>query len=540
MTTNTHSTRQPKLRAVATPSSPQLRLSGSMAVLARTFLAFAACLPLLVAPGTVSAATRGGSPAWRAATDAGLEAFRKRNAAEAERQFKAALAEAEKLGPKEPKISDSLKALARLYQLTGQLGPAEEFCRRRLAFNEKAQRAGHMEIAHSQLELADVLRLAKKFDEAIELHAKARRSVELKFGKYSPQAAFPKQKLGLIYLSQGKHAEAEAELTSALSLVANPSSDIRFERPDNAAYGMDVYRVTYIPNYEHVAEILDDLALLYRAAKREGDYAATLQKLITTIEKKSKKFTDALPTLYLRLGMFLIEREQFTEAEPNLRKGLAGLDAMDPPANPAFVAVIVGKLADAYENAGKPQDELPLRQRVLAHAEKNSGADSPQTAAALQKLVPIHRRLAQAADLENTCQRLLTIKEKTLGPEHAELTEPLNELAELRLTEGRESEALPLLRRSLAIDSKARGADNLVVGTTLSKLAQIYTKQGNDAELEPILKQQLAVNEATFGAEHVVLAHSLETYAKVLRRLQRGGEAAQHEARAAQIRAKAK
>jgi tetratricopeptide (TPR) repeat protein len=71
-------------------------------------------------------------------------------------------------------------------------------------------------------------------------------------------------------------------------------------------------------------------------------------------------------------------------------------------------------------------------------------------------------------------------------------------------------------------------------------LALLYYSQRKYEEAEPLLKRALEIKEKTLGSEHPAVALGLENYAVLLHKLNRGPEAEKLEARAREIREKAK
>ncbi|MBI5774492.1 MAG: tetratricopeptide repeat protein [Verrucomicrobia bacterium] len=627
----------------------------SKPLLARAALVLAACLLLLgtncITPGTARAAS-GDSAIWKAAVDASYAAYLKGDAAEAERQLQAALAEAEKFGPKDAKLVETLKHMGVLYLGSERFAQGEAAYQRLLDIRRQQHPRGHLDVAVAQLDVAEACLLQGKFSEAEQILLPAQKTVELKFGKYSPQASFPLLHLGRSYTGLKKYAGAEEALKRALKQAENPESKVSLEKWGDPALSTGrLVRRSYLANYRLVAQILESLAELYKQQGKLDEAEAAYKKTIATMEKRLKPGDPSLAHIYNNFGVFYKQTQQLPEAEAYVRRaleieelvpdepllprvmtfttllkiqslqkkfgeadgtlkrlvvaankslgselaeapalarlintlaksgsrqtsmsllqeillikratlgpdnpGLAPFSALaEPFLSQALAALakisdaediralpLLAALAEINQSMGKPETEQAMRQRMLPIQEKQFGPTHASVINTLEALVPLYRRAGQKAELESAFQRILAAREKELGPEHVDLTNLMNDLADLRIEQGKEAEAAALLRRSLAIDNKVRGESNLAAAATLHKLAQIYTRQGNDKELEPILKQQLAVNEATFGAEHIVLTQDLDAYAKLLRRLQRDDEAAKLEARAAQIRAKAK
>ena len=82
-------------------------------------------------------------------TDAGTEAYEQGNYTEAEKLFVAALKEAEKFGPQDPRLATSLNNLANLYNTQGKYGEADPLYKRSLEIWEKALGPDHPSVATS-------------------------------------------------------------------------------------------------------------------------------------------------------------------------------------------------------------------------------------------------------------------------------------------------------------------------------------------------------------------------------------------------------
>ncbi len=114
----------------------------------RWLLAGLACLALWPAPGLA----QGGS--WESYIAAGQEAYQRADYAEADKQFMAALKQAEGFGPQDPRLATSLNGLAALYRSLGRYAEAEPLHKRALAIGEKALGPNHADVAQSLNDLA--------------------------------------------------------------------------------------------------------------------------------------------------------------------------------------------------------------------------------------------------------------------------------------------------------------------------------------------------------------------------------------------------
>ena len=80
--------------------------------------------------------------AWEKYNRAGIEAARRGNYAEAEKQWSAALQEAEKFGPEDPRLAQSLGNLGVVYRFQGKYAEAEPLSKRALSIAREGLRAG--------------------------------------------------------------------------------------------------------------------------------------------------------------------------------------------------------------------------------------------------------------------------------------------------------------------------------------------------------------------------------------------------------------
>ncbi len=110
---------------------------------------------------------------WETYNDTGRAAYQQGNYPEAEKQWVAALEEAESFGPEDPRLPESVNNLAVLYQVIGQYAEAEPLYQRALAIWEKALGPEHLNVATSLENYANLLRKTGREEEAAELETRA-------------------------------------------------------------------------------------------------------------------------------------------------------------------------------------------------------------------------------------------------------------------------------------------------------------------------------------------------------------------------------
>jgi len=110
---------------------------------------------------------------WQSHMDAGVKAYFDNDYTEAEKQFTAAVKEAEQFGPEDPRLATTLNSLAEVHRAQGRLEEAEALHKRALAIIEKALGPEHPDVATSLNNLADLYRALGKYAEVEPLHKRA-------------------------------------------------------------------------------------------------------------------------------------------------------------------------------------------------------------------------------------------------------------------------------------------------------------------------------------------------------------------------------
>lgn len=132
-----------------------------------------------------SSAAFGQGVLWDTYMEAGEQAYGQGRYAEAEKALRAALNEAERFGPQDPRLARSLSNLAALYNVQGKYAEAEPLHRRALAIDEKALGPAHLDVATSLENYAALLHQLNRHAGAEELEARAR-AIRAKHAQENP------------------------------------------------------------------------------------------------------------------------------------------------------------------------------------------------------------------------------------------------------------------------------------------------------------------------------------------------------------------
>jgi tetratricopeptide (TPR) repeat protein len=134
-------------------------------------------------------------------------------------------------------------------------------------------------------------------------------------------------------------------------------------------------------------------------------------------------------------------------------------------------ARLMNQLGFWYLNRAQYSDAEPLMRRALAINKESFGAGHPQVARALNNLAQFLKDTNRRAEAEPLMRRALAITEASFGNDHPNVAIHLNNLASLLQDTNRLAEAEPLMRRALAIAKESFGNDHPNVAIHISNLA---------------------------------------------------------------------
>jgi CHAT domain-containing protein/Tfp pilus assembly protein PilF len=308
----------------------------------------------------------------------------------------------------------------------------------------------------------------------------------------------------------------ERDLQEARRLRAEGAMLSRAAKYDEAltviAHALAIREKTLGPEDPLVAEVLDNLANLYRV---KGDYAraeAMFQRVLAISEKALGPEHPNIASYLNNLALLYYTTTDYGKAEPLYHRALAIREQVLGPEH-SSAAPSLNNLANLYNSKGDYGKAEPLYQRALAINERVLGPEHPSVATSLQNLAIVYKEKGDYVRAEPLFRRSVAILEEALGPEHPDLAQFLNNLAALFIHKGDYVTAEPLHQRALEIREKVLGPDHPIVSQSLNNLAVLYSSKGDYAKAEPLLRRALSIQEKVFGPEHASVASSLHNLA---------------------------
>ena len=332
------------------------------------------------------------------------------------------------------------------------------------------------------------------------------------------------------------------------------------------------------PSSHEVADILNDLALVYWGMAKYEEVEPLLQHALLIEEQTQERPAD-IAEIINNLGILYHMQGKYTQAEPLYQRAISLKEQTLGPRDPALTSTL-NNLALLYKLQGKRTLVEPLFQRALAIAEQAFGSNHPDVAMYVSQLGSLYWEKGEYEQAEVYQLQAIEIFEQTVGPEHFYVATSLNELGLLYRDQNKYEQAEPFLQRALTIREKILGPDHHDTARSLHNLGSLYRKQEKFQQAETLLlraisiterglganhpdlarqletlaslyddrgeyeksiehfQRALTIREQSLGVEHPTIAPLLETYASLLRKTNRPAEAAELEARAQAIRAK--
>jgi tetratricopeptide (TPR) repeat protein len=219
-----------------------------------------------------------------------------------------------------------------------------------------------------------------------------------------------------------------------------------------------------------------------------------------------------LASLLFKTAHYLVDRAQYTQAEPLYQRALHIWEQVHGPDHPN-VAYTLNNLAELYRDQSKYAQAELLYQRALHIFEQTQGPEHPDVAYPLHNLANLYREQGRYTQAEPLYQRALHIWEQAYGPDHPRMAAPLNGLAVIYYEQGQYTQAEPLYQRALHIFEQTQGPEHPDVAYPLNGLANLYREQGRYTQAEPLYQRALHIREQRLGSHHPETAEVLHDFA---------------------------
>jgi tetratricopeptide (TPR) repeat protein len=496
---------------------------------------------------------------WRTASEMGHRAFGEGRYADAEGEYRTALAEARQAGKKDLRLSEALNDLGEACRVRGKLDEAEQLFREALEIREAELGSDDLSVAQTLNNLAAVYSAKGEFEPAASLYRQAIDVEEYSLGREHPVVATSLNNLALVYRMQGEHAQALPLLIRALRIGINatgpehPNVGTCFNNiasvcfaaalvPASEAFfkqALAIKQKTLGPLHPEVAVILENLGELSLTQGRESEAEGLFLRAqaIDTIASGAE----------LPAGVSGEDLARIASEGP-----LAGLEIADLSATLSAVSdAILEERPPApveEQSAAPPEEPSPGKKehRPLARlaqeepepppaepliaqppvAEQPAPAQTPTTA-------PLGRSWARAmeldaADASDVSPRPAEVDRRPPpGPRPA--PEPEREEGGTHRISGAsafdDGGAEGRIRSWIAARESELGESDPQLLPGLNRLGLLQLLLGRYAEAEPVYRRILSIKEKASGRNHHGLIPTLQRLAGVYSEQARVGDA---------------
>ena len=178
-----------------------------------------------------------------------------------------------------------------------------------------------------------------------------------------------------------------------------------------------------------------------------------------------------------------LRRGDFEQAALFARQALKEAETSLGPDHRAIEGSL-STLSLALRLGGKPDEALPVAQRLVVVRTKHYGPEDPATAIALHNNAEILIAQNRFVEAEQLQMRALAVFEKKMGAQHVNTATGLHNMGAIMLKQEKYGEAEKYLRRALAAKEQALTPGHLSIAHTLDNLAAVLDAQGRQIEAE--------------------------------------------------------
>ena len=183
-------------------------------------------------------------------------------------------------------------------------------------------------------------------------------------------------------------------------------------------------------------------------------------------------------------------------------------------------------LATSYDDAGRQEDALRIRDDVVTASREVNGPEHPDTLSAMNNLGISYEKAGRKDDALALQEEVMKLMLKVNGPKH---TETLTAMTNLAISFGRAGhleKALKMNEEVLNLRRDADGPDHPETLMAMTELAVSYGKGNRMAEGIAMQESALAAMRRVLPPEHPYLAFALQTMASLYWKADRREEAA--------------
>ena len=422
----------------------------------------------------------------------GLTAFQREQYDEAERLWKAVIAEQRTYEHGERAAAEVLYELAGLYVTVGKLEQAERTFGEAIAGFAQGPFPDRQGLAESNHSLGLLYYEQRRLEES---RAQLERSMEhwrtTQQTGLNPYAAPTLVLLARVYKESGQISKAEPLLLEADSIRGAEA---------------------YVSTAAGVFTALDELGAFYRRMGQFDKAEATLMRSLQLYRFELGAQDPAIAETHGQLAELYAVQGRLAEAESVLKRAMTIREATQGRSHPAFARTLLGATRVMVQQARFPVAKR-LAGRALAIFAKGPPSNSPEVVSALHLLAAVEQQAGRSDDAAKLYEEALSSWQEEYDP-LAAVSVVLDDFGKLRAQQGRLDDAETLLERSLEVREQRLGVDHYLIANTLGELADVHSRNGNQKAALDTARRATRIQrlrlDRTSGSRDIAAAQTLE------------------------------
>jgi tetratricopeptide (TPR) repeat protein/predicted Ser/Thr protein kinase len=353
-----------------------------------------------------------------------------------------------------------------------------------------------------------------QFERARELYVRT-------IGSDNPTTLKTISRLGRVALLQGKHSEAEALSSQALSgqrrvlLAEHPDTLYSMNNLGNTYYlegkyeqaealhsqTLEIRRRVFGAEHPSTLVSMHNLANVYysqaKYAKSEALYAQTLEIRQRVL---GPEHPDTLSTMNNLAFNYKLQRKD-AQAGALMKQTLEIYGRVLGPEH-ALTLSSMSNLASFYDSQGKFAQSEEINDQVLEIQRRVLGPEHSETLITQANLGFVYNSLGRYREAEELSSHALEIFRRVLGPEHPFTLGAMHGLANVYAAERKYAQAEVVYDQALEIGGRVLGPEHADTLSTRSDFATMYQRQGKYRVAETHAAETLAGRRRALGSEN--------------------------------------
>lgn len=263
---------------------------------------------------------------------------------------------------------------------------------------------------------------------------------------------------------------------------------------------LDLAESFFEPNNENIADILNDLGLIYGEI---GEYEKSKKMFLKSLEISRDQYgnEDSLSRTLSNLGWLYSLTGKFAESETYYIDSLE-IDKKNLEENKYFIGITKNNLGRLYKSQGLYKKAEKYYKEGLQIAIETSGIDHPSVAVSKNNLGHLYSDQERFKEAEVLYLEAIKIFVAKYGPNHPTVGVFRNNLAVNYVDQGLFDDARFVYQNSLKTIEEFFGQDHPQTSTVYNNLGIFYSEQNLFDEAEKYYLKSLNIDKKYFGNYH--------------------------------------